>query len=757
LAYNNYANQGQSNAANRIPDYSYAGYMGGGVALPASPPVKEILYSISSADSRARIQDAIDRVSALPLDANGFRGTVLLKAGIYNVSGSLYIRASGVVLKGEGNTVHGTVLIATLAQQHDFIFLDGPGTGKGNPTGTTYVPVTNTFLGTGSKTLSVGTHSFQAGDEVVIRQSPNQTWINTINMDDVWWTPNDIIMHFERKILSVTSNSITIDAPTVMPIESQYATTVVYKHNLSGGRIKKSGIENMRLESYYASDTDENHGWHAVQVERSENCWVKGIVAKYFGNGAVNCGDWSRYITVEDAMVDPKSVTTGGRKYSFGLENEASGVLYQRCATWGDRHDFVAGSRVPGPSAYVDGVSYNATSDMGPHSRWATGLLLDNLYGFMLRVHNRGSSGGSGPGDPGHGWVGAQVMFYNCETTPEEMTVDSPPTARNYGVGCIAPQQIGNGYWQSWGTRITTPRSLYFQQLQDRLNATAVNNVTTADQRNGVLRQKLIDWVIDIQNDARVVYNAKVTYYKIKVVNNPLFCLSAASTTLSNGVNLEMYNNSGTSQQWRIDNVGDGYVKIASRLNNNYVLDCSATPINGTNVQLWNYVGNTRQQWLLTDVGGGAYKITVRANATYGLDCSTTPANDVNVQMWTYGGGSRQQWILEPVYSTNASITQNEAASLKLDEPTGQPSALSLHYLNGSGTDDLVTYSLPLASTVNIEVYNLNGQKVADLYKGFSASGNHQINFDSSGMIKGMYVIRLTAGTGVQSKKFIID
>jgi hypothetical protein len=350
-------------------------------------------------------------------------------------------------------------------------------------------------------------------------------------------------------------------------------------------------------------------------------------------------------------------------------------------------------------------------------------------------------------------------MFYNCETTPEEITVDSPPTARNYGVGCIAPQQIGNGYWQSWGTRIGTPRSLYFQQLQDRLNSTAVNNVTTADQRNGVLRQKLIDWVIDIQNDARVVYNPKITYYKIKVVNNPLFCLSAASTTLSNGINVEMYNGSGTSQQWRIDDLGDGYVKIASRLNNNYVLDCSATPINGTNVQLWNYVGNTRQQWLLTEIGGGAYKITVRANATYGLDCSTTPANDVNVQMWTYGGGSRQQWILEPVYSTTAASPFNETTSLKLDNEisTNTSDEFSLQYLSGPGSEKLVTYNLPIASTANITVYNLNGQKISELVNGFSPSGTHQVSLSSSSLTPGMYLITLTSGGRSKTIKVLLN
>jgi hypothetical protein len=108
-----------------------------------------------------------------------------------------------------------------------------------------------------------------------------------------------------------------------------------------------------------------------------------------------------------------------------------------------------------------------------------------------------------------------------------------------------------------------------------------------------------------------------VTYYKIKVVNNPNYVLNASATP-ANGVNVNVYSANGTNNQlWQIVDVGSGYVKIVPRLNAAYCLDCSDTPANGVNVQLWTYSGNTRQQWLRTDLGNGAYKITVRANATY--------------------------------------------------------------------------------------------------------------------------------------------
>ena len=40
LVYEKYANQGEDTLVNVMPDFSYAGYKGGGVALPENIPVK---------------------------------------------------------------------------------------------------------------------------------------------------------------------------------------------------------------------------------------------------------------------------------------------------------------------------------------------------------------------------------------------------------------------------------------------------------------------------------------------------------------------------------------------------------------------------------------------------------------------------------------------------------------------------------------------------------------------------------------------
>ena len=57
---------------NKIPDFSNAGYKGGGITIPYVP-VKATVWPIAG-DNSDKIQKVIDSVSVLPPDAYGFSG-----------------------------------------------------------------------------------------------------------------------------------------------------------------------------------------------------------------------------------------------------------------------------------------------------------------------------------------------------------------------------------------------------------------------------------------------------------------------------------------------------------------------------------------------------------------------------------------------------------------------------------------------------------------------------------------------------------
>ena len=88
-------------------------------------PVKATVWPIAG-DNSDKIQKVIDSVSVLPPDAYGFRGAILLKMGLYQLDKPLYIKASGVVLRGEGMSDIGTILFGKIPKQQP---AQGPGRG----------------------------------------------------------------------------------------------------------------------------------------------------------------------------------------------------------------------------------------------------------------------------------------------------------------------------------------------------------------------------------------------------------------------------------------------------------------------------------------------------------------------------------------------------------------------------------------------------------------------------------------------------
>ncbi|HEY1788043.1 MAG TPA: hypothetical protein VGJ73_07805 [Verrucomicrobiae bacterium] len=138
------------NLGNHLPDFSYAGYMEGGVPLPAAPV--KLTISPVAGDNTANIQDAINTVSALAPDTNGFRGAVLLNPGIYTVAGTLSISTGGVVLRGSGdNTNSGTVLLMTGTSRN---VISVGGSGSWTQTGGAY-SITDPYVPLGATNVHI--------------------------------------------------------------------------------------------------------------------------------------------------------------------------------------------------------------------------------------------------------------------------------------------------------------------------------------------------------------------------------------------------------------------------------------------------------------------------------------------------------------------------------------------------------------------------------------------------------------------------
>lgn len=454
---------------NVIPDFSHVGFMYGDEPIPDVPVVIEV--SPVEGDDRATIQTAIDQVSVMPQDANGFRGAVLLKKGTYQVKGQLFIKASGVVLRGEGQTDEGTVVIADGTGKRDFIVI-GAGGGRKINSGSK-VTITEEYVPLGRKFVIVNDASgYSKGDHIALYRPGTANWISDLKMDQIpdpdgtttQWTPSSYSFYFERQCTNVSGDTIFFRNPVVMAMETKYGGGFVYKSYSE--RIQKVGVEDLCLKSYYRHETDEDHAWTAVAFNSIEHGWARRITSWYFGYACASIYGNARLITVEDSHCrDPKSEVAGGRRYSFNISGSLN--LIRNCTADKGRHDFATGSRVCGPNVFSNCTATNATTDAGPHHRWAMGTLYEVIQSnSTINVQDRANSGS------GHGWAGANQVFWNCKAASS--ICQSPwVSAKNYNFGFIGTKDPGryarpDGVWVGHNRPGIFPQSLYQAQLESR-------------------------------------------------------------------------------------------------------------------------------------------------------------------------------------------------------------------------------------------------------------------------------------------------
>ncbi|HET9570276.1 MAG TPA: hypothetical protein VFP20_02555 [Bacteroidales bacterium] len=484
---------------NTVPDFSGVGYMNSEADIPVDLPIVKTVYPVDG-DNTLNVQSAINAVSAMPIGSNGFRGVILFKSGVYPINKSINLNASGIVLRGEGADAAGTRFIATGTVQYDLFNIKGLSGITTNEA--TVKSITDTYVPVGAKKVNVASgHTFQVGDWVYFRRSPTQAWIDLLGTAQYGWTYSGYKMNYERRVVAVEGNLITLDAPIMDVVDPVYAQG--YLVEFSSARIQNCGIENMRISSTYTSTEDELHGWNAVFFGKIINGWARDLEVYYFGYAAVNVGDQATWVTVDNCKcLDPMSVTTGGRKYSFNVDGQRN--LIKNCVTRGGRHDYVTGSQTAGPNVFVNSSSSQVHADIGPHHRWSTGLLFDNIVSNgQINVQNRGESGS------GHGWAGAQIMFWNC-TGSQIICQDPPGDHINWTMGAKATVtskgNVGSnttqplGIVQSTGTFVT-PQNLFEAQLIERLAPSAPSSPSNVTAEILSTTQVKITWVDESYNE----------------------------------------------------------------------------------------------------------------------------------------------------------------------------------------------------------------------------------------------------------------
>lgn len=484
---------------NTIPDFSHAGYGGGGVVIPYVP-VKETLWPVEG-DNTPLTQAAVDRVSKMLPHAGGFRGAVLLKRGYFVLNSPIRIKAGGVVLRGEGQGETGTILMGTgtvTATGPDSpALIDIGGMSSWDEVSGSAARITDEYVPVGARVFHVeNAGRFKPGDTVLVRRHGNQAWIDTLgmNLENRDWRWDPFTISFDRVVTGVGKDTVTVDAPVVCAIESRWGGGEVVKYT-DRGRISQSGIENLRGmsdfdhgvrtnnygnidrqpyigEEYYA---DEKHYWNFISLDNIKNAWVRNVTALHFAGSMVRVGPGSKWVTVEDCIsLEPVSIRAGGRRFTYQIQGQLT--LVHRCRSDRGRHSFVlSGYQACGPNVFLDCTATVPYSSSEPHFKFVTGALYDNVTAPLTARFWKLIS---------IGWAGANCVFWNCDG---QYLIQKPPAAQNYAFGHIGIHATvfntyyqdltkEDGYIESWDRHVD-PGSLYLKQLEDRLGSGAFENI----------------------------------------------------------------------------------------------------------------------------------------------------------------------------------------------------------------------------------------------------------------------------------------
>ena len=102
------------------------------------------------------------------------------------------------------------------------------------------------------------------------------------------------------------------------------------------------------------------------------------------------------------------------------------------------------------------------------------------------------------------------------------------------------------------------------------------------------------------------------------------------------------------------------------------------------------------------------------------------------------------------------SINELSVSNEEISKATPENFKLNQNYPNPFNPTTTISYDIPKAGIVKLSVYNMLGQKIANLINKQQSAGSYDVQWDATNVSSGLYIYRLEVGSFVSTKKMIL-